>query len=99
MDNQKGFTFIEILVASANLSEAGEPLNFTYIPKVMRRDFLTDLNEETLTIRPGSDSNIDKCGRMCVGPADSVTVIEGRWDGSQCNAILYDAPSPILCPS
>lgn len=87
------------LVASANLPEAGEPLNFTFTPKGMRRDFLTDLNDETLTITPGSDSNIDKCGRIGVSPAGSVTSVEGRWDGTQCNAILDNAPSPTPGPS
>jgi len=87
------------LVASANVPEAGVPLNFTFTPKGMRSDFLTDLQDETLTIKPGSDSNIDKCGLIGVSPAGSVTSIEGRWDGTQCNAILDNAASPTPGPS
>ena len=86
-------------MASANLPEAGVPLNFTFTRKGMRSDFLTDLEDETLTVKPGSDSNIDKCGRIGVSPAGSVTSVEGRWDGSQCNAILDYTPAPTPGPS
>lgn len=85
------------IVASANLPEAGDPLNYTFVPKGMRRDFLTDANDEIITIRPVAGSKMDKCGRLEVSPTGGIAAIEGRWDGSQCSAILDDAvvtPTP-----
>ncbi len=87
------------LVASANLAQEDNPLNFTFVPKGMRRDFMTDANDEVLTIRPTNDSNIDKCGQIEVSPLGGIEVVEGRWDGTQCNPILDDAlPSPTPGP-
>lgn len=80
------------LVASANLAQPGNPLNFSFVPKGLRRDFLNDANDEILTIRPTVDSKIDKCGQIEVSPVGGVAVIEGRWNGTQCNAILDGAP-------
>ena len=63
----------------------------------MRRDFLTDANDEIITIRPVDGSKIDKCGQIELSPTGGIAAIEGRWDGSQCNAILDDvtvSPTP-----
>lgn len=84
------------IVASANLPEAGNPLNYTFVPTGMRRDFLTDANDEIITIRPVGGSKIDKCGQIEVSPTGGIAAIEGRWDGSECNAILDD---PIVTPT
>lgn len=80
------------LVASANLAQPGNPLNFTFVPRGLRRDFLTDANDEILTIRPTAGSKVDKCGQIEVSPVGGIAAIEGRWSGTQCIAILDDAP-------
>lgn len=76
------------ITASENLGGDGQPLNFAFVPTGMRRDFGTDLNNETLTITPAEDSNIDNCGQIMVSPTGGISVTEGRWDGTQCNPIL-----------
>ena len=86
------------ITASANLGGGGQPLNFAFVPTGMRRDFGTDVNNETLTISPAVDSNIENCGQLRVSPAGGITVTEGRWDGSQCNPILDSAASPTPAP-
>jgi hypothetical protein len=86
------------ITASENLGGGGQPLNFAFVPTGMRRDFGTDVNNETLTIRPAEDSNIDNCGQIRVSPAGGISVTEGRWDGTQCNPIL-DQAVPTTPPS
>lgn len=86
------------ITASANLGGGGEPLNFAFVPAGMRRDFGTDINNETLTIRPAEDSNIDNCGQIRVSPAGGISATEGRWDGTQCRPIL-DQDVPTSPPS
>jgi len=87
------------ITASENLGGDGQPLNFAFVPTGMRRDFGTDVNNETLTIRPAEDSNIDNCGQIRVSPAGGISVTEGRWDGTQCNPILdEDVPTPPPSP-
>ena len=75
------------LTASDNLGEEGQPLDFAFVPTGMRRDFGTDVNNETLTISPGSDAKIKNCGFISVSPAGGISVTEGNWNGSQCNPI------------
>lgn len=87
------------LAASANLGQPDNPLNFTFVPKGLRRDFQTDASDEIITIRPAVDSKIDKCGQIEVTPVGGVAVTEGRWDGSQCNAILDEAAPPTPTPA
>jgi hypothetical protein len=86
------------ITASENLGGGGQPLNFAFVPTGMRRDFGTDVNNETLTIRPAEDSNIDNCGQIRVSPAGGISVTEGRWDGTQCRPIL-DQAVPTTPPS
>jgi hypothetical protein len=86
------------LVASANLGQAGEPLNFTFVPTGMRRDFGTDAANETLTIIPADDSNIDNCGQLSVTPTGAITANEGRWSGTICVPILDSTTSPTPAP-
>jgi len=87
------------ITASDNLGGGGEPLNFAFVPTGMRRDFGTDMSNETLTITPAEDSNIDNCGQVRVSPAGGISVTEGRWDGSQCRPILdQDFPTPPPSP-
>lgn len=86
------------LTASENLGQEGEPLDFEFVPTGMRRDFGTDVNNETLTISPAEDSKIDNCGLISVSPAGAITSTEGRWEDSQCNPIL-DADIPTPAPS
>ncbi|HKQ32468.1 MAG TPA: hypothetical protein VJV40_04630 [Thermodesulfobacteriota bacterium] len=86
------------ITASANLGGGGEPLNFAFVPTGMRRDFGTDINNETLTIKSAEDSNIDNCGQIRVSPAGGISATEGRWDGTQCNPIL-DQAVPTSPPS
>jgi len=80
------------LVASANLGQGGEPLNFAFVPTGMRRDFGTDANYETLTIIPANDSKIESCGVLSVSPTGGITVTEGKWSGSICIPILDSSP-------
>ena len=82
------------LVASANLGQAGEPLNFTFVPNGMRRDFGTDAGSETLTIRPANDSKVENCGQLSVSPTGGIAVAEGKWNGSNCIPIL-DSAAPV----
>lgn len=82
------------LVASANLGQVGEPLNFTFVPTGMRRDFGTDASYETLTIRPSNDSKVKNCGQLSVSPTGGITVNEGKWNGTDCIPIL-DSAAPV----
>jgi Tfp pilus assembly protein FimT len=91
-EHSKRFQSDLSLVASENLGQAGEPLNFTFVPTGMRRDFGTDANYETLTIRPANDSKIETCGVLSVSPTGGITVNEGKWNGSNCIPILDTAP-------
>lgn len=86
------------LVASDNLTDPDNPLNFTFVPNGMRRDFRTDVNNETLTVRPASGSKIENCGQIQVSPTGGISVIEGKWNGSQCNPILDAGVSPTPGP-
>lgn len=86
------------LISSANMTEDGAPLNFTFVPNGMRRDFLDDVEDEVITIRPTNDSKIDKCGRITVTPMGGINVVEGKWIGSQCNPIRDAAASPTPGP-
>ena len=88
------------LTASENLGQEGEPLNFEFVPTGMRRDFGTDINNETLTISPAEDSKIDNCGQISLSPAGGITSTEGRWEDSKCNPILDDdIPTPAPSPA
>jgi Tfp pilus assembly protein FimT len=91
-EHSKRFQSDLSLVASATLGQAGEPLNFTFVPTGMRRDFGSDANNETLTIRPANDSKIETCGVLSVSPTGGINVTEGRWNGSNCIPILDSAP-------
>jgi len=82
------------LVVSDNLADPDNPLNFTFVPNGMRRDFRTDVNNETLTIRPASGSKIENCGVIQVSPMGGISAIEGKWKGSQCAPILDANVSP-----
>lgn len=86
------------LVASVNLGQAGEPLNFTFVPNGMRRDFGTDAGSETLTIRPANDSKVENCGQLSVSPAGGITAAEGKWNGSNCIPILDSGANPTPGP-
>ncbi|HVY55206.1 MAG TPA: hypothetical protein VHC46_05555, partial [Thermodesulfobacteriota bacterium] len=89
------------VATSENIGEDGQPMDFAFVPTGMRRDFGTDANNETLTIRPSEGSKIDNCGQISVSPAGGISVTEGRWDGSQCHPILdqgVPAPSPSPAP-
>lgn len=86
------------LVASDNLSDPDNPLNFTFVPNGLRKDFATDINNEILTIKPASGSKIENCGQIQVSPTGGISVIEGRWNGSQCNPILDASVSPTPGP-
>jgi Tfp pilus assembly protein FimT len=87
------------LVASANLADPDNPLNFTFVPNGLRRDFATDVTNETLTIKPAAGSKIENCGQIQVSPMGGISVIEGKWDGSsQCNPILDTSVSPTPGP-
>jgi len=77
---------------SANL--ANGPLRISFLPSGMRGDFRTDPNAETVTILPAQGAKIDKCGQVGVTSAGGVRAIQGRWDGSNCNAILDTPPTP-----
>ena len=92
-EHSKRFQSQLSLVASANLGQVGEPMNFTFVPTGMRRDFRTDANYETLTIRPSDDSKVKNCGQLSVSPTGGITVNEGKWNGSNCVPIL-DSGSP-----
>jgi prepilin-type N-terminal cleavage/methylation domain-containing protein len=87
------------LVASANIGQAGEPLNFTFVPTGMRRDFGADAGNETLTIRPANDSKVENCGQLSVSPTGGITAVEGKWNGSNCIPILDSGASPTPGPS
>lgn len=87
------------LAASANLGQSGQPLNFTFVPTGMRRDFGTDAINETLTVIPADGSNIDNCGQLSVSPSGGITAIEGRWSGTVCVPILDSTASPTPGPS
>ena len=71
---------------SGNVSNG--PLRISFLPSGMRSDFRTDPNAEVLSILPAEGAKIDKCGQVEVTPAGGVRVIQGRWDGSNFNAIL-----------
>lgn len=86
------------LVASANLGQAGEPLNFTFVPSGMRRDFGTDAGSETLMIMPANDSKVENCGQLSVSPAGGITANEGKWNGSNCIPILDSGANPTPGP-
>lgn len=40
----------------------------------------------TVTIRP-TTKNITRCGRIVVSPFGRIRVIQGNWDGTNCNAV------------
>jgi Tfp pilus assembly protein FimT len=40
----------------------------------------------TVTIRPTTE-NITRCGRIVVSPFGRIRVIQGNWDGTNCNAV------------
>jgi Tfp pilus assembly protein FimT len=40
----------------------------------------------TVTIRP-TTQNITRCGRIVVSPFGRIRVIQGNWDGTNCNAV------------
>jgi len=77
---------------SGNVSTG--PLRISFLPSGMRGDFRTDPNAETVSILPAVGAKIDKCGQVEVTPVGGVRVIQGRWDGSNCNAILDPQPTP-----
>lgn len=76
---------------SANLANA--PINISFSPTGMRSDFRTDATEETITIFPVSGT-VDKCGVVGVSSTGALRVIQGRWDGTACQAILDAQPTP-----
>ncbi|MGQ0793628.1 MAG: pilus assembly FimT family protein [Deltaproteobacteria bacterium] len=41
----------------------------------------------TMRIIPTTEANIKKCGSVVVSPFGRIRVIEGNWDGSNCDAI------------
>jgi len=98
-EHSKRFQSDLTLVASENIGQAGEPLNFTFVPTGMRRDFGTDAGNETLTIRPANDSKVENCGRLSVTPTGGITATEGKWNGSDCIPILDSGASPTPGPS
>ncbi|MFI5323905.1 MAG: hypothetical protein ACHQ6U_10315, partial [Thermodesulfobacteriota bacterium] len=82
------------LVASTNLVDPNNPLNFTFVPNGLRRDYATNVNNEILTIEPASDSKIENCGQIQITPLGGISVIEGKWKNSLCNPILDAVASP-----
>ena len=86
-----------VLEVSENLIDP-YPLNFTFVPNGMRRDFRNDINNETLTIKPANDSKIENCGQIRVSPTGGIAVIEGKWRGTQCYPILDSGVSPTPAP-
>ena len=85
-------------VDSENLADPDNPLNFTFVPNGMRRDFRNNINNETLTIKPANGSKIENCGQIQVSPTGGIAVIEGKWKGTQCNPILEAGVSPSPAP-
>lgn len=77
-----GLTF----TASDNISD--DPLSISLAPTGMRSDSRNDANIESLTILPDDDAKVDKCGQIAVTASGRISVIQGRWDGDTCNAIL-----------
>lgn len=80
------------LVMSANIDTG--PINVSVAPSGMRSDFRNDLNVESLSVIPGGGAKVDKCGVVELTTAGALRTIQGRWDGSVCNAILDAQPTP-----
>ncbi len=80
------------IAMSANVATG--PLTISFSPSGMRSDFRADANVETLTIFPDAGAKVDKCGEVGVTAAAGLRVIVGRWDGTNCNAILDPTPTP-----
>lgn len=77
---------------SANVATA--PFNISFSPSGMRSDFRADANVERISVVPGAGAKVYKCGEVGVTAAGGLRVIVGRWDGTNCNAILDPAPTP-----
>ena len=88
-----------VFAASDNMGDEENPVNFTFLPSGMRRDFLEDADDEVITITPTSDSNIDKCGIVTVSPSGNISVNEGKWVNSVCNPIRDASAAPTPSPS
>ncbi len=80
------------IAMSANV--ATSPLNVSFLPSGMRSDFRADANVETISVVPGAGAKVDKCGVVGVTATGGLRVIVGRWDGTNCNAILDPQPTP-----
>lgn len=81
-----------ILTASPNVAD--EPLRIAFLPTGMRSDFRTDGLIESFTLIPEEGRKVDRCGQVEVTPAGSIRIIEGRWNGSNCAAVLDTPPTP-----
>ncbi len=89
----------ELNLVADNFSDPDNPLNITFAPNGFRKDFASDLNNETLTIEPASGSKVENCGLIQVSPMGAISAIEGRWHGSQCAPIMDAGATPAPSPS
>ena len=80
------------LAMSANVATG--PISVSFAPSGMRSDFRDDAAVETISVIPGSGAKVDKCGVVGVTSAGALRVVQGRWDGTTCNAILDAQPTP-----
>ena len=80
------------LSMTANI--AAGPLNISFSPNGLRSDYRNDTSAETVVIIPAADATVDKCGQVSVNPLGSITAVQGRWDGTDCIAILDPQPTP-----
>ena len=77
---------------SDNMSE--DPLAVSFLPTGLRGDFRDDQAVEVLSLVPIDGAPVDKCGVVQVTAMGGITVIHGRWDGTDCNPILDAPPTP-----
>jgi Tfp pilus assembly protein FimT len=51
-----------------------------------------------LGVEPTTEAKITRCGRITVTPFGRIGIIEGNWDGTNCNAIGHEESSPSPSP-
>ena len=91
-DQVKEFQSDLDFVLSGNISTG--PAAVTFLPTGLRSDFRDDAAVEIISIEPLSGALVDKCGLVEVTAVGGIRVVHGRWDGTDCNAILDLAPTP-----